>query len=123
MAGKLRDTLREAPATVPALGALALFVVWAGSDGGYEVTHWGPGGLILLTLLALTLSSVRLRLAEVPVAVRVAITCLALYTALSYLSILWAQVPGDAWEGANRTLLYLVVFALFALWSQSGASA
>lgn len=123
IAGKLRDTLREAPVTVPALGALALFVVWAGNDGGYQVTHWGPGGLILLTLLALTLSSVRLRLAGVPVAVRVAIACLALYTALSYLSILWAQVPADAWEGANRTLLYLVVFALFALWSQSGASA
>jgi tetratricopeptide (TPR) repeat protein len=123
IAGKLRDTLREAPATAPALGALALFVVWAGNDGGYPVTHWGPGGLILLALLALTLSNVRLRLAEVPVAVRVAIACLALYTALSYLSILWAQVPADAWEGANRTLLYLVVFALFALWSQSGASA
>jgi len=123
IAGKLRDTLREAPVTVPALGALALFVVWAGNDGGYPVTHWAPGGLILLALLALTLSSVRLRFAEVPAAVRVAIACLALYTALSYLSILWAQVPADAWEGANRTLLYLVVFALFALWSQSGASA
>jgi tetratricopeptide (TPR) repeat protein len=123
IAGKLRDTLREAPVSVAALGALALFVVWAGNDGGYPVTHWGPGGLILLALLALTLSSVRLRLAEVPLAVRVAIACLALYTALSYLSILWAQVPADAWEGANRALLYLVVFALFALWSQSGASA
>jgi len=32
-------------------------------------------------------------------------------------------VPGDAWEGANRTLLYLLVFALFACWHQRGASA
>jgi tetratricopeptide (TPR) repeat protein len=120
---KLRDALRERPATVPALGAVALFVIWAGNDVGYPLTHWAPGGLILLALLAMTLSSVRLRLAEVPIAVRVALGCLALYTALSYLSILWAQVPGDAWEGANRTLLYLLVFALFALWPQRGTTA
>ena len=54
---------------------------------------------------------------------KVALGCLAAYTALSYLSILWAGVPGDAWEGANRTLLYLLVFALFACWRQRGASA
>ena len=54
---------------------------------------------------------------------KIALGCLAAYTALSFLSILWAAVPGDAWEGANRTLLYLLVFALFALWRQRGASA
>jgi hypothetical protein len=122
-ATKLKQTLRESPVTVPAFGAVALFVIWAGRDAGYPVTHWAPGVLVLLALLALTLSSVRLRLAEVPLAVRVAVACLALYTVLSYLSILWAQVPADAWEGANRTLLYLIVFALFALWSQSAGSA
>src|SRR4029077_3808096 len=120
---KLTAALRARPVTVPALGVVALFVIWAGSDAGYPVTHWAPGGLILLVLLAITLSSVRLRLGEVPVAVRVAVACLALYTALSYLSILWAQVPAGAWEGANRTLLYLLVFALFALWSQRGTTA
>jgi hypothetical protein len=120
---KLRQVLRDAPATIPALGALAVFVIWARSDAGYPVTHWAPGGLILLALLAITLWVLPLRLGEVPVAVRVAVACLALYTALSYLSILWAQVPGDAWEGANRTLLYLIVFALFALWPQRALSA
>ena len=54
---------------------------------------------------------------------RIALGALAAYTALSFLSILWAAVPGDAWEGANRTLLYLLVFALFACWRQRGASA
>jgi tetratricopeptide (TPR) repeat protein len=120
---KLKDTLRETPVMVPALGALVLFVIWARSNGGYPVTHWAPGGLILLVLLAIALTSVPLRLSEVPVAVRVAVACLALYTVLSFFSILWAKVPGDAWEGANRTLLYLLVFALFALWPQRGASA
>jgi tetratricopeptide (TPR) repeat protein len=32
-------------------------------------------------------------------------------------------VAGDAWEGANRTLLYLLTFALFACWRQRGTSA
>jgi tetratricopeptide (TPR) repeat protein len=120
---KLEESLREAPATVPALPALALFVIWAGSQAGYPLTHWAPGGLIVLALLAIALSIVRLHLADVPAPVRVALGCLAAYTALSFLSILWAAVPGDAWEGANRTLLYLLVFALFALWPQRGSSA
>jgi hypothetical protein len=93
---KLRDALREAPVTLPALGAVALFVIWAGSQTGYPVTHWAPGGLIMLVLLAIALSSVPLRLRDVPLAVRIALGCLALYTALSFLSIAWAGVPGDA---------------------------
>ncbi len=66
---------------------------------------------------------VGLDLRAVPLPVKIAVGCLAGYTALSFASILWAAVPGDAWEGANRTLLYLLVFALFALWPQRGASA
>jgi hypothetical protein len=108
---------------VPALAAVVLLVVWATSQAGYPLTHWAPGGLILLALLAVALGAVPLRLADVPLAVKMALACLAAYTALSYFSILWASVPGDAWEGANRTLLYLVVFALFALWRGRGASA
>jgi tetratricopeptide (TPR) repeat protein len=128
MSPRLIAPLREAPATVPALGALALMVVWATDQAGYPVTHWAPGGLIVLALLAIALvagrsSSGRPRFAEIPLAVRIAVGCLAAYTALSYLSILWAGVPGDAWEGANRTLLYLLVFALFACPAQRGATA
>jgi tetratricopeptide (TPR) repeat protein len=116
-------SLREAPAAVPALAAIVLFVVWATSQAGYPLTHWAPGALIVLVLLAIAVLAVPLRFAEIPLTVRVALACLAAYTALSFLSILWAQVPGYAWEGANRTLLYLMVFALFALWRGRGASA
>jgi O-antigen ligase len=115
--------LRAAPATVPALVAIALFVVWAIDQTGYPVTHWAPGGLIMLALLGITLGVVGLDLRAVPLPVKIAVGCLAGYTALSFASILWAAVPGDAWEGANRTLLYLLVFALFALWPQRGRSA
>jgi O-antigen ligase len=123
MTARLTAHLREAPATVPALGALALMVVWATDQAGYPLTHWAPGGLVVLALLAIALAAVRPRLSEIPPAVRLAVACLAAYTALSFLSILWAGVPGDAWEGANRTLLYLLVFALFACFPQRGATA
>ena len=92
-------------------------------SGGYPLTHWAPGGLVALALLGIALAAVPLRVAEIPLSVRVAVLCLAAYTALSFLSILWAAVPGEAWEGADRTLLYLLVFLLFALWRQRGASA
>ncbi len=123
MTAKLSSSLRQAPATVPALAALALFVVWASSQAGYPVTHWAPGALIVLALLGIALVAVRLRVAEMPRSVLVALGALAAYTALSYLSILWAAVPASAWEGANRALLYLLVFALFACWRQRGESA
>ena len=119
----LTASLRDAPASVPALAALVLFVVWATSQAGYPLTHWAPGGLVVLALLGIAFALVRLRAADVPLSVRIALGALAAYTALSFLSILWAAVPGEAWEGANRTLLYLAVFALFASWRQRGASA
>lgn len=118
----LTASLRESPTTVPTLAALALFVVWATSQAGYPLTHWAPGGLIVLVLLVIALLAVPLRLREIPLLVKLALACLVAYTALSFLSILWADVPGEAWEGANRTLLYLLVFALFALWRGRGAS-
>ena len=123
MTAKLTASLRAAPATVPAFAALALFVVWATSQAGYPVTHWAPGALIVLLLLAIAAAAVRMRVREVPRPVWIALGALGAYTALSYLSILWAASSADAWEGANRTLLYLLVFALFALWRQRGLSA
>jgi O-antigen ligase len=98
-------------------------VVWATDQAGYPLTHWAPGGLVALALLGIAALAVPLRFAEVPGAVRVAVLCLTAYVALSFLSILWAGVPGDAWEGANRSLLYLLVFMLFALWQGRGTSA
>jgi tetratricopeptide (TPR) repeat protein len=115
--------LRQAPTTIPALVAVAGMVVWASDQAGYPLTHWAPGGLVALALLGIAAAAVPLRFSEIPGAVRVAVLCLAGYVALSFLSILWAGVPGDAWEGADRSLLYLLVFMLFALWRQRGASA
>src|SRR5580692_8082418 len=89
----LLSTFRAAPVTVPALAALVLFIVWATSQAGYPVTHWAPGGLIVLALLGIALGVVRLRVVDVPTPVKLALGCLAAYTALSFLSILWAGAP------------------------------
>ena len=53
MSSKLTAPLRQAPVTVPAALALVLFFVWATSEAGYPVTHWAPGGLVMLALLAI----------------------------------------------------------------------
>src|ERR1039458_1389130 len=88
-------------------------LVWAVHDGGYDADTWYWGALLSLALLALVMigpgrESRYTRLS------RAAIACLALYVAWSYLSITWAQSPGDALQGSNRALLYLIIFALLA---------
>ena len=59
MTAKLTASLREAPATVPCLAALVLCIVWATDQAGYPVTHWAPGGLIVLALLGEVASAIR----------------------------------------------------------------
>src|ERR1700722_10161935 len=123
MLTRLQATLRSSPVTVPAFVALALSIVWLTSQAGYPLTHWAPGGLLVIALLAIAAAVNGLRLGELPKPVKIALAAFAAYPALSFLSILWADVPADAWEGANRTLLYLLVFALFACWPQHSRSA
>ena len=101
------------PLLLPGALAFAVFFGYAAIDAGYAATVWYPGALFLLAVTALVLAFVRR-----PPATRattVAIAALTGYACWSFLSIVWADVKGDAWDGANRTLLYLVVFALFAL--------
>src|SRR5207245_5438719 len=99
---KLTASLRDAPVTIPALAALALFVIWATSQAGYPLTHWAPGGLLLLALLGLAVALIGLPLARVPPAAKVAPASLVAYPSLSVLSTLWAAVPGAARAGADR---------------------
>ena len=58
--------------------------------------------------------------ADILVPVRIAAGALTAFTAWSYLTVFWADDGGAAWESANRTLLYLVIFTLFALWRLQG---
>jgi len=111
------------PVTLIGLLAVVVFGLWAATEAGYPMTTWAPGTLFLLALLALAGAALPLQWKAVPLLVRVAVACMAGFVAWSYLSILWASAQADAWEGANRTLLYLLVFALFALWRQRAGAA
>ena len=105
----------DAVAAAPAFVAIAVFAWWAFRDGGFAATVLYPGGLLVLgALLALVVARPdRLRVRRRTTAV--ALVALLAFTAVSYASLLWADSPGDAWAGANRTLVYAAAFALFAL--------
>ena len=122
-AARAGRALLEAPAALPCLAALAILIWWAAGEGGYPLTVWLPGGLLLVGLLAGAVAGLRGDLALIPRPARVAMVLLAAYTVWSYASIAWADARGDAWDGANRTLVYLVVFVLFAAWHQRGRTA
>ena len=115
----LGRALTGSPAVLLVGLALAAILVIAPSNGGYGPGSWYPAALFMLGLLCVgTLTLPRARRADP--AVRVACLAIAGYAAWSYLSILWAQQQGDAWDGANRTALYAIVFALCALWRVPG---
>src|SRR3954454_10234613 len=118
LALSVRAALIRSP--VLPLGALAVatFVWFAASNGGFDATTWYPGALVVLALVAIAVVTVPA--ARVPRVVAVAAVALLLYAAWSYLSIGWAGQKGDAWDGANRSLLYALAFALFALWRPRG---
>jgi len=100
---------------VPGLAVVALWVWWAVVEGGYTLATRGPSTLIAVGLLVAVVAGLgpsRLRLSPTAAA---ALGLLGAFAAWSYLSISWAPDREAALDGSNRTLLYLVLFALFAL--------
>jgi hypothetical protein len=95
--------------------AIAVFVAWAASGGGFPEDSLYPGALFITGLTIATLLAVRGGLRErIPRATLIAAALLAAFALWSFASIGWADVKGDAWEGANHALIYLTVFVLFA---------
>ena len=106
---RLRPHLR---AGLPALVAVALMLVWAIQNGGFDASTWYWGALLLLATFAAVFAGVfrgHLRLSRTSA---IAIGLFAGYVAWSYLSMTWAQYPGIALDGSNRALLYLLIFTL-----------
>lgn len=121
MSERLRRLLADSPALPLLLGAVAIFVWLSADEGGFRATTFLPATLLLLALLLIGLFAL-----PIPRPTRgqwIAIGLLAGYAVWSYLSILWADEQGLAWDGANRTVMYAIVFALFALWAIRGESA
>jgi O-Antigen ligase len=117
----VRRALAESPSLPLLLIAIACFV-WLGADeGGFRGTIFLPATLLLLALLVVGLFALPTPRPSRPALL--AIGLFASYALWSYLSILWAEQQDMAWEGANRTAMYAIVFALFALWPLRGRAA
>jgi O-Antigen ligase len=113
--------LARSPGLLPALAVVAAGLFLGASEGGYPPTTWYPTALLLLGLLAALAFAVPPR--RLPGSVVAALVLLAAFAAWSFLSIAWADQPGAAWDGANRTLAYAIVFGLAALWPLDGRAA
>ncbi len=110
------------PAAAVGLILVALMLVWAVHDGGFDQDTWYWGALVALSLLVLVVTT-RLGVWHRSRAMTAAVALFALYVAWSYLSVAWAAAPGVALDGSNRALLYLLVFAVAAAlpWTVEGA--
>ena len=116
MRSRVLAAFRRDPAVIPAFVGVAAIAVAASSGAGYEPRRWYPlAAIFLFAMLGLSLVSLP-RAAAPRRAVVVAAAALAAFGAWSLLSILWADDQGAAWQGADRTLLYVAAFLLLALW-------
>ena len=114
MAARLTRLVAESPGAVPGAVLMIVFVWFAADEAGFRGVTYLPGALLLLALLAVMVATLpRPRPTR---AATLAVAGLAAYAAWSYLSILWADNQGIAWDGANRTVFYALALALFALW-------
>lgn len=97
---------------------LALLLYWASDEGGFRPALWYPGALVVVWLLVICSANpmFSLKRREWRTA---ALAFFALFALWSFLSIVWATVQGDAWDGANQALLYFTIYALFSRWSSN----
>jgi len=110
-----RVSQRSVECTIVGVAALAVFAWWTSQAGGYFERDWMAGTLLLLVVGASSVIGLRSEITLPGRAAAVALGALAAYVAWSFLTILWADTPADALEGARRALAYLLFFTVFAL--------
>ncbi len=115
MAFTARLLVQGNPALGPALVATLAFVAMAGSEAGFYPSLWYGIALLTLALLVATVVAVGIP-RDVPRVVLAGVLAMAGFAAWQYLSLTWASENGQALDGANRTLFYATVLALFAFW-------
>jgi hypothetical protein len=101
---------------LPLPAVLALLLYWASDEGGFRPALWYPGALIVVWLLVICVANPMFSLARREWR-SAALAFFALFALWSFLSIIWATVKGDSWDGANQTLLYFTIYAIFSRWS------
>src|SRR5919112_1689420 len=109
-----QDVRRSLAEALPGLAGVAVLVWWSTDQGGYFQRTWYPGTILLLGVLAATAIGAPASFRGLPKAGLVALGALAAFVTWSFFSISWADAPGPAWDAANRSLLYLILFALFS---------
>ena len=96
---------------------VAITLVWAFRDGGYPTTSWYPaavlvGGLVIAQILGRSLHVGW----DIETA---AVGSVFAFALVELASILWASSKGAAWDSANRTFTYGLIFLMFAGWRSS----
>src|SRR3954469_5985688 len=109
-----QDTRPSLVDALPAMAAVAVLVWWSADQGGYFQKTFYPGTILVLGVLVATAIGAPETFRGLARPAQVALGALAAFTAWSFFSISWADAPGPAWDAANRSLLYLVLFALFS---------
>ena len=97
------------------------FALWSAHDAGYEEILWYPVALVALLLGAVLAWSTPMRAPGTWTSV--ALGAYGAYVGWAFLSIVWADDKGMALEGANRALLYLILFAVVAARAWRGSDA
>lgn len=117
-----RRVWASAMALVPAVVTVALWMSWIPQDGGYFGVEWYPGALLSVLMLAVV-ALARGRALPASPAARAALGAFGAFVLFNYASMLWAGSPGDAWEAANKLVLYLTTGWLLSLIPWRSASA
>ncbi len=104
------------PHVAPAVTA-AITLVWAYRDGGYPSTSWYPAGVLVGGLLVAQALGGFLHVGrDLQTAAAGSVFAFA---AVELASITWAASKGSAWDSANRTFTYGLIFLMFAGWRPS----
>src|SRR3954449_1755577 len=118
----LRESFVALVPFAPALVVGAVLVWWE-HTGAFYAEQWYPGAVFLLLLTGVVCVARTDLLRALGTRVRWAAVALGAYGVWSAVSIAWAVDKGDAWDGANRTLLYGAIFLAVSLvpWTGRGA--
>ena len=104
---------QHGPALIPGAIVVGLMIVWAIHDGGYDADTWYWGALLALATLAVVVVAGAARAERLASRRRDRARLLRGCTSPGRTCrSRGPQSPGDALQGSNRALLYLIVFAL-----------
>ena len=104
----------ETVALLPAMGVLITWIALMPASGGFSQSDQALAGLALAGLLAMAAIGSG-RILPAGREVRLALGAFAAFTALSFLSIAWADAPGTAWSTADSLLVTLLAAWVVAL--------